>query len=203
MTSEENTASARTGRPLDAQVDERIIRAARQLLETGGFPAVTISEVARLAGLPRSTVYRRYPTVTSLRYSARYIPSHGLDPVADTGDITADMRTHVAANAAGFTGEGKRSLRTLLCDILADDDARADLTKRFLQPRLDKVSERIERAREQQQLPARIDPDLAAQAVTGILIYHSLVLDLSVDDELVHAIVDLLFPVENEFEPAS
>ena len=182
------------GRPRDAAIDERIDEAARSLLDAGGYGAVTISEVARLAGLPRSTVYRRYPTLAALRYSALYIPPAGIDPVPETGDIRADMRAHIAANATAFRADARSSLRTLLADVVVDDEARADLADRYTLPRLRDVAATINRAKQRGDLAPNLDADVAAKAITGTLIYHALILDQDVDDALLDALVDLLFP---------
>lgn len=51
----------RPGRPRDADADQRIVAATRDLLREGGLDAVTIAAVAARAGVGRPTIYRRYP----------------------------------------------------------------------------------------------------------------------------------------------
>jgi len=48
------------GRPRDPDVDDRILAAARQILDAEGAGAVSVARVAREAGVGRPTVYRRF-----------------------------------------------------------------------------------------------------------------------------------------------
>lgn len=54
------------GRIRDPAVDQAIHRAAVELLASVGYEAVTFEEVARRAGVARTTIYRRYGDVGSL-----------------------------------------------------------------------------------------------------------------------------------------
>jgi AcrR family transcriptional regulator len=186
---------AAAGRPRDATIDERISEAARRILDEQGYGEITVSAVARAAGLPRSTVYRRHPSLVALRYSALYLPADGPAPLPDTGDIRADMRAHIAANARAFVGEERlHTMRALLIDVLSDDAARSDLALRYTMPRLEEVAARIDVAKQRGEVPATTDADVAARAITGTLIYHAVVLGQPVDDSTLEALLDLLFP---------
>lgn len=184
------------GRPRDAEIDARILAAARQLLEQQGYTAVTVSAVARHAGLPRSTVYRRYASHVVLRFAALFVPDAGMSPLEESGDVRADMKAHIAANAAPFRDpEGRELLRAVALDTLSDAAARRELADRFTLPRLREIADVIDRARERGDLPPGVDGDLAAKAITGALVYQALILDLPVDDAFLDGLLDLLFPV--------
>ena len=143
----------------------------------------------------RSTVYRRHPSVVALRYAASFLPGIGIAPPTDTGDLRADMATHIARNATPFrTADGVERLRAVLTDALADTEGRHAMRDTYLGPRLDEVEAVLERARGRGELPAGYDCRLAAEAVTGTLIYHALVLDQPVDEPTLAALLDLLFP---------
>lgn len=191
---EARSGRGRTGRPRDSDLDARIRAAADELMAEGGYEAVTISGVARRARLPRSTVYRRHPSQFSLRYSTLLLPAGGPDPVPDTGDIATDMRRHVAMNAAAFVDPRARELlRSVANDLLHDEEGRRVVVEREMAPRLEAVAAVIGAARERGELPERCDPVLAATAVTGTLIYQSLILDRPVDDDLLDRLTALLF----------
>jgi AcrR family transcriptional regulator len=184
----------RTGRPRDHDLDDRIRAAADELMAEGGYDAVTISGVARRSGLPRSTVYRRHPTQFSLRYSCLMLPAGGPDPVLDSGDIDADMRRHIRANAVPFADPaGRALLRSIITDILSDAEGRRLVNQEEVEPRLAEIAEVIDRARARGDLPQRCDPQLAATAITGTLINHALILDRPVDDAFLELLRLLLF----------
>jgi AcrR family transcriptional regulator len=175
-------------------VDDRIRAAAAELMAEGGYEAVTIAGVARRAGLPRSTIYRRHPSQFSLRYSTLVLPAGGLPPPRETGDIATDMRDHIRANATAFRDPAAKALtRSITIDILSDEDGRRTLAEGDFLPRLAAVAEVIERARDLGDLPARCDPEVAATAITGTLIYHALILGQPVDDAFLDRLTALLF----------
>lgn len=184
----------RAGRPRDMDVDARIRASAGELMAEGGYEAVTIAGVARRAGLPRSTVYRRHPSQFSLRYSTLVLPAGGLSPLRDTGDIATDMRTHIGANATAFIDPAAKALvRSITTDVLGDAEGRRLVADQEFLPRLAEVSGMIERARARGDLPARCDPAIAATAITGTLMYHALILDQPVDDAFLDRLTALLF----------
>lgn len=183
------------GRPRNVDLDARILDGARAILARDGYAAVTVSAVARHVGLPRSTVYRRYPSVVALRYAASTVPPTGLSPLAEAGDVRTDMAAHIAANASMFRTEAGRSLlRSLLADALGDADGRRMIKEQLIGPRLDHVVDVLDRAHERGDLPATVDSRTAAMAITGTLIYRVLLLDEDADDTLLAALLDLLFP---------
>ncbi len=183
------------GRPRNVDLDARILDGARAILASDGYAAVTVSAVARHVGLPRSTVYRRYPSVVALRYAASTVPPAGLSPLAESGDVRTDMAAHIAGNASMFRSKAGRSLlRSLLADALADAEGRRMINERLIGPRLDHVVGVLERARERGDLPDTVDSRTAAMAITGTLIYRVLLLDEDADDALLASLLDLLFP---------
>lgn len=187
-------AERRTGRPRDTDVDARIRAAAAELMAEGGYEAVTIAGVARRAGLHRSTIYRRHPSQFSLRYSTLVLPAGGLPPVRATGRIATDLRGHIGDNATVFIDPtAKELVRSITVDVLSDAEGRRLVGEREFLPRLAAVADSIARARDRGDLPARCDPWIAATAINGTLIYHSLILDQPVDDAFLDRLTALLF----------
>ena len=98
--------------------------------------------------------------------------------------------------AAFRDGDQRELLRALVADALTDPEGREALNEQFIRPRLALVAGVIARAVERGELPGAVDPDLAAKAVTGTLIYHGLLLDEVVDDALVERLLNLLFAAQ-------
>lgn len=181
------------GRRRDPDIDRRIGEAARAVHAEQGYAAVTITEVARRAGVPRSSVYRRYRTVVALRYETLVLPEGGLAPL-DPITGPDDLRCYVADQASAFRSTAAVGLlRCLSADVLGDESARLDQVQRFLGPRLDAVASWLAEARAAGHVPARVDPALAARAVTGTLIYTALHLGEPVTDATVEALVRMVF----------
>lgn len=75
MTSAKAAARGR-GRPRDAEIDRRILDAARGLLAEGGYRALSFDAISQMTDIPRSMIYRRWPTRAHL---ANEISSGGDD----------------------------------------------------------------------------------------------------------------------------
>ena len=86
-----NKEKRKPGRPRSAEADNAIVEATLDLLDPGGVEAVKIEEVARRAGVARTTVYRRFPSRSDLVLNAcedvvsRYLR------VPDTGAVRSDV----------------------------------------------------------------------------------------------------------------
>ena len=94
----------RGGRPRDASLDARILSETCALLAARGFRGLRIDEVARRAGVPKSTIYRRWPSLAELAVDAvdaalgpRERPP-GDDPLADLSAII--VRAHACFAAS-------------------------------------------------------------------------------------------------------
>lgn len=90
-------------RTRDPAVDKAVHRAAVQLLAEVGYEAVTFEEVARRAGVARTTIYRRYEDVASLISAA-------VDDVLELPEPTGDQEPDEAWRLL------LRSLRAALVD---------------------------------------------------------------------------------------
>lgn len=79
------------GRPRDPSVDERVLVATLDLLSEHGFDGLRVDQVARTSGVPKSTIYRRWPSLRLLAVDAveRAVEPHRFAP---TDDPAADLR---------------------------------------------------------------------------------------------------------------
>src|SRR5260221_13463665 len=68
------------GRPRDQHADAKILKATIRLLEQNGFRAVTLEGIAEVAGVARTTVYRRWPNKASVVMEA--FLTHVAPPIA-------------------------------------------------------------------------------------------------------------------------
>jgi len=54
------------GRPRREGTDEEILRASRELLETGGYAAFSVDAIVARTGIAKTTIYRRWPSKGAL-----------------------------------------------------------------------------------------------------------------------------------------
>lgn len=105
------------GRPRDPSVDARILAAVRELLLEGGFEELTITAVAKRAGVGRPTVYRRYDSREALAMGVLHRDlGQGWD-VLTTQELPREVEAYLMAIARAFLGyyaENRQLARVLL-----------------------------------------------------------------------------------------
>ncbi len=106
-------------RPRDPRLDARIRRAGLDAIEEDGYGAFSVDGVARRAGVPKTTVYARWPSRTALLddlLAERLRTLHGdRDEVALEELVTADL-------ALLGRPEGRAVVQALLAARDADGD---------------------------------------------------------------------------------
>lgn len=100
------TAKARSpGRPLNAEIDEQLLRATQDLLIEEGFERLTMDAVARRCGASKATIYRRWPSKTAMVVAAAAALFQAPE-VPDTGDLREDL---LACGRAYVQQEGRNA----------------------------------------------------------------------------------------------
>jgi AcrR family transcriptional regulator len=83
-----------TGRPRSATIDQLVLRAALRHLAEGGYAGMSINAIAAELGVSKPTIYLRWPSKMELALAA--VTSLYVDqPVAETGDVRADLVAHL------------------------------------------------------------------------------------------------------------
>jgi AcrR family transcriptional regulator len=83
-------ATRSPGRPVNAAIDEQLLRATQDLLVEEGFDRLTMDAVARRCGASKATIYRRWPSKTALVVAAAAALFTAAE-VPDTGDLREDL----------------------------------------------------------------------------------------------------------------
>lgn len=98
------------GRPRNPAVDDRVRAAAVQLLAEHGMPQFTADELARVAGVGKASIYRRWRSTHDLLVDV----VAGLSP-REVSYPTGDLREDVVALLTAFcTGEQAAALAAVL-----------------------------------------------------------------------------------------
>jgi AcrR family transcriptional regulator len=163
----EVAAAPGRGRPRDAALDDRVLAAARQVVNERGYASATVDEIAAEAGVSKGSIYRRWPSKGVLVYHA-IVRDDALPTVIDSGDIADDLVAIAMLTTHGFRSKAQR---TLLDHVLADaarDAHLADVLRtRFFAPRSAAIAERVRLAIERGELRSDIDPALVPAVLNG------------------------------------
>lgn len=145
----ENRAGGRGGRPRDTTVDQRILQATTSLLTQKGFRGLRVDDVARSAGVPKSTIYRRWPSLTDLAVAAvdnalgdrKVVISD--DPLVDLAQIV------VRAHALLISSPLASALPQLALELVNRPETARLYRERVISPLRDAAIEAVQRAIEQ------------------------------------------------------
>jgi AcrR family transcriptional regulator len=185
------TARRRPGRPRTAD-DAAIAGAVLQALVERGYDGMTVDHVARLAGVGRATLYRRWPTKTAMVFDAL---GRGRFPVPDdpdTGDPRADFLSLLRTVQATFERE-HHVIRALQLEAARHPDIGVALRRDFIAERLDVLTGVLERAATAGLLRAPADLELLARVGPALIWQHCALLSDQPDPDLPRRITDFLF----------
>lgn len=185
----------RIGRPRDSRVHHAILDATRELLTSGSYAELSMESVAARARVGKKTLYRRWPSKAPLVAEA-VLEAYGRSgsfPVAQTGDIRADLRAWLSEHAEFLAEPTNAALvRALVAAAAARPGDGEDLYRQLSAPQLAGLTTRLRRAVDDGELRAGADIDAVAQALVGTLLLHALsrVGDSTGFDGLVDALLD-------------
>jgi len=181
---------------LDPRVERSrlvIRRAALELLGEAGYGALTIESVAHRAGVARSTIYRHWP-----------------DKLALIADAFETFHEHMVPNVAtGTARERVESLARHVAEIVVDslfsvcipaliegaerDPRVREFHHRYSSERRQGLVQVIAEGVTSGEFPAHVNPELAAQALLGVIFYRRLMSSVPFDPahttELVNSVL--------------
>jgi AcrR family transcriptional regulator len=189
----------RTGRPRSAEADAAILAATRAALAELGWSGLTMGDVARRAGVAKTTLYRRWPGRSELVVDA---VAELFDELVlpDTGSLPADVQSVVLQFAALLERpEAKTALMAVIAEATGDDALRCRIRTAIVDRQKHLVVAGRQRAEERGELPPQDDPvaaaradDLAFDVVAGAVVHRALVSAQPVDEEWAARLTQLL-----------
>ncbi len=182
-------SSAPRGRPRDADVDARIVLAARAAIIDTGYDALSVEGVAARAGVAKTTVYRRYPGKAELVLAAVASAIHEA-PVPDLGSLRLDLERlvddHIHQLQHGHLGAMVRALQLALAE-------RPDLAPLasggFLAERKRDVDVVVDRAIARGELPPGVDREMVFDLCFGAVFMRGIVMHLPIARDYGHRLV--------------
>lgn len=182
--------SRKRGRPRDPALDSAILDAARAVLYQDGIRGFSLLEVARRAGVPKSTVYRRWTSKNELLTAALRDLQPPDPPVPDSGTLEGDLVALVRSRIEALVDHEDAMIRIAIeardePELLAAVGGEIHRRRRAYDPV-------FERAVARGELASDVDTDLILDAVVGPLwgrMVSRRPLDVSVAEEIVdHAL---------------
>ncbi len=167
----------RAGRPRDSRLHHAILDATRELLTTGSYAELSMESVAARARVGKKTLYRRWSSKAPLVAEAvlEAYGGSGSFPVAETGDIRADLQAWLNEHA-DFLAEPPNAalVRALIAAAAARPADGEDLYQQLSAPQLAGLMTRLRRAVRDGELSADADLNAVADALIATMLFRAL-----------------------------
>lgn len=164
--------------------------AALELCTEKGYGRVTVEAIAARAGVSKKTIYRWWPSKGAVLLEAFTDALVGATPFVDTGDIAADLRTHINGAVKLFsTPPFGPAYAGILSEMHHDAALAAAVREQLIDPRFAQAVGRLRSAQERGQVPADADLPLAVEMLYGPLYYRHVLRKPIQDEAAVAALV--------------
>lgn len=175
-----------------ARVRTAVLGAAAELLMEVGYDGLSTEEVAKRAGVHRTTVSRRWPTKPELVADAVGLHTEEHVPIPDSGDFATDLTVLAKAVAVNISSVGGARRSRSIVAAAATSEQLADTLHAFMKRRMAQSEPIVERAIARGQLPADIDPRVVIEPVVGAIWFRLLLTGEPIDDTFVEAVTALV-----------
>lgn len=175
-----------------ARVRADVLAAAEALLSQVGYDQMSVEDVAKRAGVHKTTIYRRWPTKAELVADAVRQHSEQVVPIPDTGTVLGDLKVFARQIVGNIgTEEGGRRSRSITAAAATSDELSAGMHA-FWQERLAASAPIVQRAIERGELPPHTDPNLIIETVIGPLWVRLLLTGEPLSDDLADQVAELV-----------
>ena len=164
------------GRPRNVAASQAVLTSTISLLSERGYAGLRVNDIAEASGVAKTTIYRRWPTMTHLVVEAmeHALGERSFEP---TGNTEQDLDRLAEVALTGLIGEGE-SLLAVAPDIhrQSDPDLRTAYRRRIIDPIREQAILLVAKAQQQGELDKNRQPEALVDAVIGGLIYRVAIL---------------------------
>ncbi|KJK39831.1 TetR family transcriptional regulator [Streptomyces variegatus] len=158
-----------------ARVREAVLRAAEDALTEQGLTGLDLAEIARRADVGRTTVYRRWGTVTGLVADLLADMAEQSAPRTETGSLLGDLTANARLVQRTLTDPRQGPLFKALIAAATGDAKTAAALHRFYDIRVREWAPCVRQAVDRGEAPEGTDAHEVVRAVSAPLYYHLLI----------------------------
>jgi AcrR family transcriptional regulator len=141
------------------------------MLAEHGFAHLDLAEVARRAGVGKTTVYRRWGTITGLVADLLQDMAEQSLPRTQTGSLLGDLRANARLVQRTLCDPRQGALFKAVIAAATCDEATAQALRRFYDIRITEWAPCVDQAIDRGELPAGTDPREVIRAVSAPMYY--------------------------------
>jgi AcrR family transcriptional regulator len=175
-----------------ARVRAAVLGATLDELAAVGYGHLGFEEIARRAGVHKTTIYRNWPTREALVREALLARSEVTVPVPDTGSLRTDLVEFARAIVANITAPEYEAIVRAVASETRTEGALGQAAKEFWQERLRLLRVIVLRGIERGELPGNVDPNVLLEMLLGPLYLRLLITREPLDGAFLELLVDQL-----------
>ncbi|MFQ6398238.1 TetR/AcrR family transcriptional regulator [Nocardia sp. KC 131] len=164
------------------KVRAAVLAATVEELGEQGYAALTMENVARRAGVHKTTVYRRWPDRDALVTDALADSVTAEIPIPDTGSIDEDLRDLARGLVAWVKSTGGQAVLSVLLSETAGSARPPDAVRHVFRDRIRKSLPVVVRAVERGELPEGTDAGELVKALVAPIYFRALITREQVTD---------------------
>lgn len=183
MSNRQVVRGVRTG-GRSARIREAILVATLDELVDNGYAALTVEAVAARAGVNKTTVYRRWPTLDDLLVDA--LAEWSLDiTIPDTGDLETDLLGLGRELADLLNGGIGREIAAVVLTAGLRSARLGEATRRYFDQQAVRARPAVDQAVDRGELPPNTDANAFLTTFRAPLFYRMVTTGDPIDDELI------------------
>ena len=153
---------------------DAVLPATLSLLANRGFADFTMEGVAEVSGVSKSTMYRHWPTKIALLRDALEELNRQPDVEVEGGPARVQVERLLGHLRAALSESIVAACIPALIEAAEHHREVAEFLHRYSDRRRSTLAGVIRKGIEEGELPAHLDPELAALALSGPIFYHRL-----------------------------
>ncbi|MEO6605597.1 MAG: TetR/AcrR family transcriptional regulator [Aeromicrobium sp.] len=161
------------GRPRDPSRDEAIIDAAIDVLVREGYDRLSMEGVATSAGVGKATIYRRWSNKAELVIDAMASLKPAVDSI-DTGSLDGDIELMITASCSPHSQQLQQVMMSICSALPREPELLEAFKTRFTEPRIERLTDMLERARNRGDLGPEVDVAMAASLLPSLMLQRAL-----------------------------
>ncbi|MGV9456851.1 TetR/AcrR family transcriptional regulator [Streptomyces sp. NPDC003635] len=166
-----------------ARVRAAVLRAAGDSLAEGGFAQLDLADIARRAEVGKTTVYRRWGTVTGLVADLLMDMAEQSLPRTETGSLLGDLKANARLVQRTLADPRQGALFKAVIAAATCEPRTAEALHRFYDIRVEEWAPCVQQAVDRGDLPEGTDAHEVIRAVSAPLYYRLLTSGTVLDEE--------------------
>lgn len=176
-----------------AELEDAILRAAREGLMERGYAALTMDWIAGRARTSKAALYRRWTNRAELVVHASRQPVHSQLSAPDTGVFNSDMRALLRSVGDLMDSEYGELLRGVLAEVTRNRELAAEARKQLLETGPDLIDEVYLRGVARGEVRPELRGKRAMTVAHDLLLHEFMSRGTPITDDVIEDILDTIY----------